>query len=99
MRVADSLIRIENLKSRFRRLRYRKERRWGNDETYAELNLFQATDIRESYFGVEAVIADYDEDKFGHFQAAEGIRGEDVSPMSLEDILIAVSGRDMEEHP
>ena len=83
----------------FRRLRYRKERSPGNDETYAELNLFQATDIREGYFGVEAVIADYDEGKFGHFQAAEGIRDKDVSPTSLEDILIVVSGRDMEEHP
>jgi ABC-2 type transport system ATP-binding protein len=87
---------LEELKSSFRRIQYRKECPGEQAGAYPELQMFQNCQIRSSSFGVEAVVSNYDETRCARFQASPGICDATILPMSLEEVLIAVSGGDVE---
>jgi len=87
----------EVLKSRYRILRYRREKTPAEEASCGDLDMFTALDVRTTGSSVEAVISDFDEDTFGRFRCAGGVRDAEVAPMSLEEILIAVAGEHAED--
>jgi ABC-2 type transport system ATP-binding protein len=84
---------MEELKLRYRKLRYRKEPPPGAARSFKELDAFDAYRVRETALGVEAVIAGYEEVAFARFQHTDGIRDAEVEPMSLEEIVVATTMR------
>jgi ABC-2 type transport system ATP-binding protein len=83
---------METLKTRFRRIRY------GNDRTAArasygtELDAFEAVRVRVRGWGVDAVVSNFADSSFEEFRRIEGVMDAEVSPMSLEEIFLAVAG-------
>ena len=83
---------METLKTRFRRIRY------GNDRTAAraaygtELDAFEAVRVRVRGWGIDAVVSNFAESSFEQFRRIEGVMDAEVSPMSLEEIFLAVAG-------
>ena len=83
---------METLKTRFRRIRY------GNDRTAAravygtELDAFEAVRVRVRGWGVDAVVSNFADSSFEEFRRIEGVTDAEVSPMSLEEIFLAVAG-------
>ncbi|MBK5258114.1 MAG: ABC transporter ATP-binding protein [Thermoanaerobaculia bacterium] len=75
---------IDALKSRFRRIRYAAA-----PLLLANGNLTAAS-VRAWGSGTEAVVSNYDEIAFERFRSSAGTA--EVSPMSLEEIFIAVAG-------
>lgn len=80
---------LETLKWRFRRLRYASAPMPAES---VELNQLQTTSVRQWGSGVEAVVSNYDDVLLERFRSASGARNVEVSPMSLEEIFIAVAG-------
>jgi ABC-2 type transport system ATP-binding protein len=76
---------IETLKSRFRRIRFASQ-----PVALSTANLIAAT-VRQWGSGTEAVISNYDDLAFERFRDASHVQA-DVTPMSLEEIFIAVAG-------
>lgn len=76
----------EVLKSRFRRMRFASQ-----PVALGTANLIAAT-VRQWGSGTEAVISNYDDLAFERFRDTTQLNTADVSPMSLEEIFIAVSG-------
>ena len=76
----------ETLKSRFRRIRFSSQ-----PVSLSAGNLLAAS-VRQWGSGTEAVISNYDDLAFERFRDAAQLTAADVSPMSLEEIFIAVSG-------
>ena len=77
---------MEALKSRFRRVRFAKPAAalgGGNLRTTA---------VRSWGAGTEAVVMNYDELAFERFRSTSDVSAAEVTPMSLEDIFIAVTG-------
>jgi ABC-2 type transport system ATP-binding protein len=79
---------IETLKSRFRRIRFASQ-----PVALTSANLVAAT-VRQWGTGTEAVISNYDDLAFERFRDAAQLHAVDVSPMSLEEIFIAVAGEE-----
>jgi ABC-2 type transport system ATP-binding protein len=77
---------LEALKARYRRVRFT-----GATAALASSSFAPAA-VRSWGSGTEAVISNYDELAFERFRAVPDMTGADVSPMSLEEIFIAVSG-------
>jgi len=77
----------ETLKSRFRRIRFASQ-----PVALATANLIAAT-VRQWGSGTEAVVSNYDDLAFERFRDAAQLNA-DVSPMSLEEIFIAVAGEE-----
>jgi len=77
---------VETLKSRFRRIRFASQ-----PVALTTANLIAAT-VRQWGSGTEAVISNYDDLAFERFRDAAQLHAADVSPMTLEEIFIAVSG-------
>jgi ABC-2 type transport system ATP-binding protein len=83
---------METLKARFRRIRY------GNDSTAeraaygTELDAFEAVRVKVRGWGVDAVVSNFAESSFEQFRRIEGVVDAEVSPMSLEEIFLAVVG-------
>jgi ABC-2 type transport system ATP-binding protein len=76
----------ETLKSRFRRIRFAQPA-----IALANGNLI-AADVRKWGSGTEAVVSNYDDLAFERFRDGAKINAAEVSPMSLEEIFIAVAG-------
>lgn len=79
---------VETLKSRFRRMRFA-----GRPEVLAEAQLVAAT-VRQWGSGTEAIVTNYELPAFERLRSQASFSA-DVSPMSLEEIFLAVAG---EEH-
>jgi ABC-2 type transport system ATP-binding protein len=77
----------ETLKSRFRRIRFASQ-----PVALSTANLIAAT-VRQWGSGTEAVVSNYDDLAFERFRDAAQLNA-DVSPMSLEEIFIAVAGEE-----
>jgi ABC-2 type transport system ATP-binding protein len=77
---------LEALKSRFRRIRFASQ-----PVAFSNGSL-QAAAVRAWGAGTEAVVSNYDELAFERFRSASNIAAAEVSPLSLEDIFIAVTG-------
>lgn len=76
---------VETLKWRFRRLRYVSAR-----ADQGELEQLRAVGVRKWSGGVEAIVSNYDDLSFNRFRDSGGVRDVQVTPMSLEEIFIAV---------
>jgi ABC-2 type transport system ATP-binding protein len=77
---------METLKGRFRRIRFASQ-----PMALAQANLVAAT-VRQWGTGTEAVISNYDDVAFARMRGETQLPVADVSPMSLEEIFIAVAG-------
>lgn len=82
---------METLKSRFRRIRFAS-----SPVALSGGNLVAAS-VRQWGSGTEAVVSNYDDVAFERFRSASGVGHTETSPMSLEEIFIAVAGE--EEKP
>ncbi len=83
---------MERLKSRFRRIHY-GNRMTETRSTYGtELDLFDAVRVRVRGWGVDAVVANYDDTSFDRFQRTDGVVDAEASAMTLEEIFLAVVG-------
>ena len=80
---------LETLKWRFRRLRYATA---PVPAESVELNQLETTSVRRWGNGTEAVVSNYDDVLLERFRSVSGVRNVEVSPMSLEEIFIAVAG-------
>lgn len=80
---------VETLKGRFRRIRFASQ-----PMALAQANLVAAT-VRQWGSGTEAVISNYDDVAFARLRSEAQMPVADVSPLTLEEIFIAVAG----EHP
>jgi len=82
---------LDALKARFRRITYANEivpsRTYGT-----ELDLFDAARVRVRGWGVDAVVTNFDDERFERFRAQEGVRGASAEALALEEIFLAVSG-------
>jgi ABC-2 type transport system ATP-binding protein len=83
---------MERLKLRFRKINYRNEVAVGRREYGSELDAFEAARVRVRGWGIEAVVSNFAEEPFERFRATEGVVDAQVSPMSLEEIFVAVTG-------
>jgi len=81
---------VETLKARFRRIRFASQ-----PVALATGSLVTAA-VRQWGSGTEAVVTNYDDLAFERFRDAAKISGAEVSPMSLEEIFIAVAGENGE---
>jgi ABC-2 type transport system ATP-binding protein len=79
---------VETLKSRFRRIRF------ASQPMALPAADFVAMSIRRWGSGTEAVVSNYDEMKFERMRDAAKVPVADVSPMSLEEIFIAITGEE-----
>ncbi|HEX8152484.1 MAG TPA: ABC transporter ATP-binding protein [Thermoanaerobaculia bacterium] len=77
---------VETLKNRFRRIRFSSA-----PVALANAQLTAAA-VRSWGSGTEAVVSNYDELLFERFRNTANVNTADVSPMSLEDIFIAIAG-------
>jgi ABC-2 type transport system ATP-binding protein len=74
---------LETMKSTFRQVRFPK----GSD---VDLAPFRSMGVRRGPFGVEAVLARYEEEPFETWRRSAGVEA-DVTAMSLEEIFAAVA--------
>ena len=83
---------MEQLKSRFRRIRY------GNRATETrtvfgdELDAFEAVRVKVRGWGIDAVVSNFEDSAFERFREQDGVVDAEVSALSLEEIFLAVAG-------
>lgn len=80
---------VERLKSRFRRIRYGTP---AASSIEGDLLSLKAVGLRRWGGGMEAILTNYDELAMERFRTSSGVREVEISPMSLEEIFIAVAG-------
>jgi ABC-2 type transport system ATP-binding protein len=76
----------EALKSRFRRIRFAAQ------QVALEAGGLAAAAVRNWGSGAEAIVSNYDDIAFERFRTASGMNAAEITPMSLEEIFVAVSG-------
>jgi ABC-2 type transport system ATP-binding protein len=79
---------LETIKARFRRIRF------AAPVAVSGHDALRATAVRRWGNGTEAIVADYDELAFERFRSSSNITHAEVSPMSLEEIFVAVAGEE-----
>jgi ABC-2 type transport system ATP-binding protein len=77
---------LEPLKQRFRRIRFAAR------PVALEASPLTATAVRAWGGGAEAIVSNYDELAFERYRSTANVPSADVTPMSLEEIFIAVAG-------
>ncbi|MBZ5498414.1 MAG: ABC transporter ATP-binding protein [Acidobacteriia bacterium] len=85
---------LEDLKSRYRKIRYLRKSDRAVTTPCAELESFAAVNVRWSSTGVETVVSDFDENRFERFRCSNEGHEAEASPMSLEEIFVAVAGEE-----
>ncbi|MGH9456749.1 MAG: ABC transporter ATP-binding protein [Thermoanaerobaculia bacterium] len=80
---------LEQLKWRFRRIRYATPAAAADEVAFEQL---RAVGVRRWAAGIEAVVANYSDTALERFRSSAGVRDVEVTPMSLEEIFIALSG-------
>ncbi|HEV2063604.1 MAG TPA: ABC transporter ATP-binding protein [Thermoanaerobaculia bacterium] len=83
---------MEQLKSRFRRIRYGNQMTDTRMQFGNELDAFEAVRVRVRGWGIEAVVSNYEDTAFERFRATDGVVDAEVSALSLEEIFVAVAG-------
>ena len=83
---------LERLKARFRRITYANERTEDRTEYGTELDGFEAVRVQVRGWGVEALVSNFRDDLFERFRATEGVVDAEASPLSLEEIFVALAG-------
>lgn len=84
----------ERLKSRFRSIRYRSEVTEGRTEFGNELDEMDPLRAKVRGWGIESVVAGYSDERFNRFAARDGITDAEASPLSLEEVFLAVAGEE-----
>ena len=77
---------LEPLKQRFRRIRFAAQ------PVALDASPLAATAVRTWGGGAEAIVSNYDELAFERYRSTSNVPSADVTPMSLEEIFIAVAG-------
>ena len=85
---------LEQLKARFRRIRYGNERTATRNSYGTELDTFDAVRVKVRGWGVDAVVSNYDERLFESFRRTDGVVDAQAASMSLEEIFLAVAGEE-----
>lgn len=84
---------VEQLKWRFRKIRYATPAA-ADVPAFREMN---AVGVRRWGSGVEAVVSNYSDVSLEHFRSSSGVRDVEVTPMSLEEIFIALTEEEREK--
>jgi ABC-2 type transport system ATP-binding protein len=84
----------ESLKSRFRSIRYRSEVTEDRTEFGNELDEMDPLRAKVRGWGIEAVVAGFTVERFERFAAKDGIADAEASPLSLEEVFLAVAGEE-----
>lgn len=82
----------EALKARFRAVRYRSEVTEGRTDFGAELDELEPVRVKVRGWGIEAVVSAFSDERFERFAAKDGIVDAETSPLSLEELFLAVAG-------
>jgi len=85
---------METLKARFRRIRYGNQMTDTRTAYGTELDPFDAVRVKVRGWGVDAVVANYDDASFDRFQRTDGVVDAEASAMSLEEIFLSVAGEE-----
>ena len=85
---------METLKSRFRRIRYGNQATETRTEYGTELDAFDALRVKVRGWGVDAVVGNYEDSLFERFRETDGVMDASASPLSLEEIFVAVAGEE-----
>lgn len=83
---------LEEVKRRFRRLTYANERTESRTEFGTELDGLCAESVKVRGWGIEAVVSGFTAEAFARFAGLDGVTGAEESPLSLEEIFVAVTG-------
>jgi ABC-2 type transport system ATP-binding protein len=83
---------MESLKARYRRIRYSNERTEERTEFGTELDGFEAVAVKVRGWGIDALVANFDDAAFERFRSAEGVVDAEAEALSLEEIFVAVAG-------
>jgi len=83
---------IETVKTRFRRIRYGNDTSVEREAWGTELDDFDAARVQVRGWGVDAVVSNYDDVSFERFRQKPGVVDAEATPMSLEEIFLAVAG-------
>lgn len=84
----------EALKARFRTVRYRSEVTENRTDFGNELDEMEPVRAKVRGWGIETVVAGYTEERFERFAALDGITEAEASPLSLEELFLAVAGEE-----
>lgn len=84
----------EGLKARFRTVRYRSEVTENRTDFGNELDEMEPVRAKVRGWGIETVVAGYTEERFERFAALDGITEAEASPLSLEELFLAVAGEE-----
>ena len=79
--------------SRFRRIRYVTELTEARTEFGNELDAFDAVRVKVRGWGVDAVVANFDDTVFERFRAMEGVKDAVALPMTIGEIFDALVGQ------
>ena len=83
---------VESVKARFRRIRYGNRLTETRTAFGTELDDFDAVRVKVRGWGVDAIVSNFEEERFDRFQAMDGVVDAEIGPMSLEEIFVAVTG-------
>jgi ABC-2 type transport system ATP-binding protein len=83
---------MEQLKSRFRRIRYGNRATETRTAFGDELDAFEAVRVKVRGWGIDAVVSNFEDSAFERFREQDGIVDAEVSALSLEEIFLAVAG-------
>ncbi len=83
---------VSSLTARFRRISYVNEITESRTDYGTELDDFDAVRVRVRGWGVDAVVANFDEARIERLRATDGVSDVRVAPMSLDEIFRAVVG-------
>lgn len=82
----------EDLKSRFRAVRYRSEVTEERTDFGTELDEMEPVRVRVRGWGIEAVVSAFSDERFESFAAKDGIVDAEAAPLSLEELFLALAG-------
>lgn len=82
----------EALKARYRAVRYRSEVTESRTDFGNELDEMEPVRAKVRGWGIEAVVSGFTEERFARFAQADGIVDAEASPLSLEELFLAVAG-------
>lgn len=85
---------MEALKARFRRIRYANRLTETRTAFGTELDAFHAVRVRVRGWGIEAIVANFDDAAFERFRAIDGVDDASAEAMPLEEIFLAVAGQE-----
>ncbi len=83
---------LPRLMGRFRRIRYSNELTEERTAFGTELDEFDAVRVQVRGWGIEAVVSDFDDEKFARFRAVDGVVDAEAEALSLEEVSVAVAG-------